>query len=69
MQQRSHDPTGIISTIIPLALAPGFLSYREAVELDFTRFSLACISGPNGAGKSGLLGDRWVSFGRHEKRL
>ncbi len=33
----------------------GFISYRNPVELDFSGFSLACISGPNGAGKSSIL--------------
>src|SRR3970040_1873725 len=42
--------------MIPIHLSvAGFLSYRDPVELDFTRFDLACISGPNGAGKSALL--------------
>ncbi len=56
--------------MIPLRLGiTGFLSYHEAVELDFTRFSLACISGPNGAGKSSLLDAiTWVLFGQARKR-
>ncbi len=42
----------------------GFLSYQEPVEIDFTGFSLACISGTNGAGKSSLLDAiTWVLFG------
>ncbi|HEX9596079.1 MAG TPA: SMC family ATPase, partial [Anaerolineales bacterium] len=42
--------------MIPIHLSiAGFLSYRDPVELDFTRFDLACISGANGAGKSALL--------------
>src|SRR3990172_4104255 len=42
--------------MIPIHLSiSGFLSYRDPVELDFTKFDLACISGPNGAGKSALL--------------
>ncbi|HLE72765.1 MAG TPA: SMC family ATPase [Anaerolineales bacterium] len=42
--------------MIPIHLSvAGFLSYRDPVELDFTKFDLACISGPNGAGKSALL--------------
>ena len=42
----------------------GFLSYAEAVELDFSSFDLACISGSNGAGKSSLLDAiTWVLFG------
>ncbi len=56
--------------MIPLRLGiTGFLSYNEPVELDFTRFSLACISGPNGAGKSSLLDAiTWVLFGQARKR-
>ncbi|KPL71388.1 hypothetical protein ADN00_16940 [Ornatilinea apprima] len=43
----------------------GFLSYRQASELDFDHFSLACISGSNGAGKSSLLDAiTWALFGR-----
>jgi exonuclease SbcC len=42
--------------MIPIHLSlTGFLSYRDPVDLDFTKFDLACISGPNGAGKSSLL--------------
>ncbi len=42
----------------------GFLSYRDPVEIDFTRFDLACISGHNGAGKSSLLDAiTWALFG------
>ncbi len=42
----------------------GFLSYREAVELDFSPITLACISGHNGAGKSSLLDAiTWCLFG------
>ena len=42
--------------MIPIKLqVSGFLSYRDAAELDFSKFDLACISGPNGAGKSSLL--------------
>ncbi len=42
--------------MIPLKLKlSGFLSYRDPVEIDFTRFSVAAISGANGAGKSSLL--------------
>ena len=42
--------------MIPIRLKlSGFLSYREPVEVDFTGFSMACISGHNGAGKSSLL--------------
>ena len=47
----------------------GFLSYRNAVDLDFTNFSLACISGSNGAGKSSLLDAiTWSLFGQARKR-
>ena len=42
--------------MIPIKLRiTGFTSYRKPVEIDFSGFSLACISGPNGAGKSSLL--------------
>jgi len=56
--------------MIPVKLkVEGFLSYREAVELDFTTFNLACISGPNGAGKSSLLDAiTWALFGQARKR-
>ena len=56
--------------MIPLTLRlSGFLSYRDAVELDFTAFDLACISGPNGAGKSSLLDAiTWALFGQARKR-
>jgi exonuclease SbcC len=56
--------------VIPLHLKlSGFLSYRDAVELDFTSFDLACISGPNGAGKSSLLDAiTWALFGQARKR-
>lgn len=47
----------------------GFLSYRDAVELDFTSFDLACISGHNGAGKSSLLDAiTWALFGEARGR-
>jgi exonuclease SbcC len=51
--------------MIPLHLRiSGFLSYHDAVELDFTKFDLACISGHNGAGKSSLLDAiTWSLFG------
>ena len=51
--------------MIPLHLRiSGFLSYYDAVELDFTTFELACISGHNGAGKSSLLDAiTWSLFG------
>jgi len=56
--------------MIPVTLRiEGFLSYREPVELDFTQFSLACISGQNGAGKSALLDAiTWALFGQARKR-
>ena len=56
--------------MIPLHLTiSGFLSYREAVELDLTGIDLACISGANGAGKSSLLDAiTWVLFGEARKR-
>ncbi len=43
--------------MIPLYLKPeNFLSYGEGLApLDFTTFSVACLSGRNGAGKSALL--------------
>jgi len=47
----------------------GFLSYRDAVEIDFSSFDLACISGANGAGKSSLLDAiTWVLFGKARSR-
>jgi exonuclease SbcC len=56
--------------MIPLRLKlAGFLSYREPVELDFTRFDLACISGANGAGKSSLMDAiTWALFGNARRR-
>jgi exonuclease SbcC len=56
--------------MIPIKLKiSGFLSYQQAVELDFTSFDLACISGANGAGKSSLLDAiTWVLFGRARKK-
>jgi exonuclease SbcC len=56
--------------MIPISLQiRGFLSYQEQVELDFTKFDLACISGDNGAGKSSLLDAiTWVLFGQARKR-
>jgi len=56
-------------SMIPLTLSlTGFLSYRDPVEIDFTRFDLACISGRNGAGKSSLLDAiTWVLFGQARK--
>ncbi len=55
--------------MIPLTLSlTGFLSYRDLVEIDFTRFELACISGHNGAGKSSLLDAiTWALFGQARK--
>src|SRR5689334_14330459 len=51
--------------MIPLHLRiSGFLSYHDAVELDFSTFDFACISGHNGAGKSSLLDAiTWSLFG------
>ena len=56
--------------MIPVRLQiSGFLSYQQAVELDFTSFELACISGQNGAGKSSLLDAiTWVLFGEARRR-
>jgi exonuclease SbcC len=65
-----HNLFTFYHAMIPLHLSiAGFLSYREPVELDFTRFDLACISGPNGAGKSSLLDAiTWALFGQARKR-
>jgi len=51
--------------MIPLHIRiSGFLSYHDAVDLDFTSIDLACISGHNGAGKSSLLDAiTWSLFG------
>lgn len=51
--------------MIPIRLKlTNFLSYRETVEVDFSRIHLACISGRNGAGKSTLLDAMtWALFG------
>ncbi len=47
----------------------GFLSYQDAVELDFESFDLACISGANGAGKSSLLDAiTWALFGQARRK-
>src|SRR3990170_2779119 len=56
--------------MIPIHLRiSGFLSYRDATELDFQSFDLACISGRNGAGKSALLDAIiWSLFGQARKR-
>lgn len=56
--------------MIPLQLSlTGFLSYRDPVEIDFSRTHLACISGSNGAGKSSLLDAiTWALFGRARKQ-
>ncbi|RLE03458.1 MAG: hypothetical protein DRJ13_04495, partial [Bacteroidetes bacterium] len=55
--------------MIPISLSmEGFLSYKERVEIDFTSFSVACITGENGAGKSSILdGITWALFGRARK--
>lgn len=52
--------------MIPIHLRiSGFLSYQEPIDLDFTSFSIACISGQNGAGKSSLLDAMtWALFGK-----
>jgi DNA repair protein SbcC/Rad50 len=56
--------------MIPIHLRiSGFLSYRDAVELDFSSIELACISGHNGAGKSSLLDAvTWCLFGEARGR-
>jgi DNA repair protein SbcC/Rad50 len=56
--------------MIPIKLhLAGFLSYQDAVDLDFSGFELACISGQNGAGKSSLLeAITWVLFGEARGR-
>jgi len=56
--------------MIPIHLRiSGFLSYRDQVELDFTKIDLACISGHNGAGKSSLLDAiTWSLFGEARGR-
>jgi exonuclease SbcC len=56
--------------MIPIKLTiEGFLSYRDPVAVDFTRFKLACISGANGAGKSSLLDAiTWALFGKARAR-
>jgi len=56
--------------MIPIKLVlSGFLSYRDPVEIDFTRFNVAAISGANGAGKSSLLdGLTYALFGEARNR-
>lgn len=51
--------------MIPIRLTiEGFLSYQQAVTIDFTDFQLACVSGANGAGKSSILDAiTWALFG------
>ena len=51
--------------MIPVRLKiQGFLSYREAVEIDLRPLRIACITGENGAGKSSLLDAMtWALFG------
>ncbi len=47
----------------------GFLSYKEKVDIDFSGFTLACISGANGAGKSSLLeAITWALFGEARRK-
>lgn len=47
----------------------GFLSYKEKVDIDFSGFTLACISGQNGAGKSSLLeAITWALFGEARRK-
>uniref|UniRef100_A0A7C4L310 Nuclease SbcCD subunit C n=1 Tax=Bellilinea caldifistulae TaxID=360411 RepID=A0A7C4L310_9CHLR len=56
--------------MIPLRLQiKGFLSYRQAVEIDFSELQLASITGHNGAGKSTLLDAiTWALFGEARRR-
>ena len=56
--------------MIPYTLRiSGFLSYNQPVEIDFSKFELACISGANGAGKSSILDAiTWVLFGQARRR-
>ncbi len=51
--------------MIPIRLTiEGFLSYQQAVTIDFKDFQLACVSGANGAGKSSILDAiTWSLFG------
>ena len=47
----------------------GFLSYKEKADIDFSGFTLACISGQNGAGKSSLLeAITWALFGEARRK-
>ncbi len=51
--------------MIPIQLTiEGFLSYQQAVTINFEDFQLACVSGANGAGKSSILDAiTWSLFG------
>ncbi len=56
--------------MIPVSLRlQNFLSYGSDTEaLDFTQFSVACLSGANGQGKSALLdGITWALWGQARK--
>ncbi len=46
----------------------GFTSYRNPVTLDFSAFSIACVSGSNGSGKSSILdGMTFALYGKARK--
>lgn len=51
--------------MIPVVLSiRGFLSYRQATDIDFSMIDVACISGANGAGKSSIFDAiTWALFG------